>query len=60
MVHCLNKLREGMQLSFSLAILSNSLNKEHVELPTLGRKPVEHFLRGRRQVDLKHIMFLED
>lgn len=49
-----------MQLSFSLAILSNSLNKEHVELPTLGRKPVEHFLRGRRQVDLKHIMFLED
>ena len=49
-----------MQLSFSLAVLSNSLNKEHVKLPTLGIKPVEYFLRRRRQVDLKHIMFLED
>lgn len=36
---------------------SNSLNKERVELPTLGRNHLEYFIRGRRQVDLKHTMF---
>lgn len=38
----------------------NSLNQEHVELPTLGRKHLKYFVRRRRQVDLKHIMFLDD
>lgn len=53
-------INQGYAAGFFLGSNSNSLNRDHVELPTLGRNHLEYFVRRRRQVDLKRTMFLDD